>query len=321
MRFAFTDDQLQIRDAVRDALRGECAPAVVRAHWQERATGVWDTLAELGVLAMGAPEDHGGLGMGVTDQVLPLEEAGRAAAPGPFIEALAAVPTLIEAGEVGLAEAVTSGEQIVTVAAPGGFALDADIAAAVLRCPWPGEGPVELVRAPTLLAQPSVDGARRLFSVAGQGLALDADATALFDRAALFAAATLIGLGRQMLDLAVAYAKERRQFGKPIGAFQAVQHHLADALIAVEMAAPTVYRAAWELDAGSADASVHVSSAKSMASDAAHVALRKSLQVHGAIGYTLEYDLHMWMKRTAALSAAWGDAAWHRARIGDQLLE
>jgi hypothetical protein len=106
----------------------------------------------------------------------------------------------------------------------------------------------------------------------------------------------------------------------PIGSFQAVKHHLADARIALEFARPLVYRAAWSLTRGDADASTHVSMAKSTASDAAVLAARRALQCHGAIGYSYEYDLHLFMKRTWALAAAWGDAAWHRDRVGRAIL-
>jgi alkylation response protein AidB-like acyl-CoA dehydrogenase len=120
------------------------------------------------------------------------------------------------------------------------------------------------------------------------------------------AASQLVGLARAILQLAVDYAKVRRQFGKPIGAFQAVQHHLVDALLKLEFAAPAVHRAAWELEQDTADAELAVRAAKLFASEAADLASRKSLQVHGAIGYTLEHDLHLWMKPAWVLSASWG---------------
>jgi alkylation response protein AidB-like acyl-CoA dehydrogenase len=120
--------------------------------------------------------------------------------------------------------------------------------------------------------------------------------------------------------MAAQYAKDRSQFGKPIGSFQAVKHHLADALVRVEFARPMVYRAAWSLSVGERDAGLHASMAKAMASDAATLAARTALQVHGAIGYTWEHDLQLWMKRAWALAASWGDAATHRARVLETLL-
>jgi alkylation response protein AidB-like acyl-CoA dehydrogenase len=133
-------------------------------------------------------------------------------------------------------------------------------------------------------------------------------------------AAQLVGLARRMIDLTVDYTKERTQFGVPIGSFQAVKHHLADARIALEFARPLVYRAAWSVAEGEPGRPVDVSMAKAQASDAAMLAARHALQCHGAMGYSFEYDLHLYMKRAWALAAAWGDAAWHRARVGRAIL-
>jgi hypothetical protein len=141
-----------------------------------------------------------------------------------------------------------------------------------------------------------------------------------FDRGALGTAAQLIGLTRRMLDMTVAYVSDRNQFGVPVGSFQAVKHHLADARIALEFARPLVYRAAWSMSEGDPDASVHVSMAKAAAGNAASVAAAKALQCHGAIGYSYEYDLHLFMKRAWALAAAWGDTPLHRARVGRAIL-
>ena len=118
-----------------------------------------------------------------------------------------------------------------------------------------------------------------------------------------------------MLAMTVAYASERRQFGVPIGSFQAVKHQLADASLAVAFAAPLVLRAANSLAHGDPDAGLHVSMAKAKASSAARTAADASLQCHGAIGYTVEYDLHLFMKRAWALSAQAGGPDQHRARV------
>ena len=132
--------------------------------------------------------------------------------------------------------------------------------------------------------------------------------------------AELLGLADSMITVSAEYAKDRQQFGKPIGAFQAVKHLLAGAQVLLEFARPVTYGAAWALDEGSPDASRAASVAKAYASDAATEAARVSLQVHGAIGYTWECDLHLFLKRTWALSEAWGSAGDHRARILDSLL-
>jgi len=323
MRFAFTEDQIEFRDAVRDLLANECPPSVVRAAWDNadgRSGSAWRALAEMGVLGAGAPEDRGGLGFTALDLVLITEETGYAALPEPFVEhALVAMPVLPDS----TVEAAAAGETLVT-AALGGAAYVPYAASAGLVLTEEDESLV-LVAGDALTVRPetSVDGTRRLgwiewddAEIVGDGPAL----AAAFDRGVLGTAAQLVGLSRRMLDLTVDYVKEREQFGVPIGSFQAVKHHLADARIALEFARPLVYRAAWSMTEGEADASVPVSMAKALASDAAALTARQALQCHGAMGYSFEYDLHLFMKRAWALAATWGDAAWHRARVGRAIL-
>jgi alkylation response protein AidB-like acyl-CoA dehydrogenase len=312
VRFAFSDEQLAMRDAVRAFLEKECPPKVVRDAWTNDTgrSGLWSRLGELGVLDVLAPEAHGGFGGDYLDLVLLLEETGRAALPEPVVEhAAVAVPLLDEAR----AEAATAGAVTITVAPPSGLVLYADTADLVLlgdRFVEPGT--LQLQR------HESVDGSRRLFAIPAPPPSIR---LASVDRALLGVAAQLIGLADRMLTMTVEYAKERRQFGVPIGSFQAVKHHLADVALALEFSRPLVYRAAWSIARGDDDRSVHVGMAKARASEAALRAGRAALQVHGAIGYTTEYDLHLWMKRAWALAASWGDTAWHDARVGRAILD
>jgi len=132
--------------------------------------------------------------------------------------------------------------------------------------------------------------------------------------------AELLGLADAMITRTAAYAKDRQQFGKPIGSFQAVKHLVAGAQVLLEFARPAVYGAAWALDDGTGDTARAAAVAKAYASEAALEAARISLQVHGAIGYTWECDLHLFLKRTWALAEAWGSASDHRARLLDSLL-
>jgi alkylation response protein AidB-like acyl-CoA dehydrogenase len=141
------------------------------------------------------------------------------------------------------------------------------------------------------------------------------------ESASLAAAAQLVGLGQRMLDMTVGYVKEREQFGVPIGSFQAVKHHLANALKELAFARPAVHRAAWSMANDAPTVERDVSMAKAMASDAASFAGRQALQCHGAIGYTVEYDLHIYLKRTWELARSFGDAAWHRERIAKEVLD
>jgi alkylation response protein AidB-like acyl-CoA dehydrogenase len=338
MRFAFTEEQQLFRQSVRSLLQQECPPGHVRSSWSSatgRSPALWAKLAELGVVGLTVPEAYGGLGGTAIELCAILEEAGRAALPEPLLETTAvAVPML---GEVGGEELcarwlpeVAAGRAVLTVGlASMPFVADAHVADLLLL---ERDGEIHAVSraAATLTPQASVDGARRLFRVAfhpGSGTCLARGeeaaraALAAFDRGALATAAVLLGIGRRMLDMTVEYVKIRRQFGRPIGSFQAVKHHLADALLKVEMASPVVHRAACSAAHGDAEQAVHVSMAKAYASDAAEVAARAALQCHGAIGYTVEHDLHLWMKRAWALAAAFGDAAFHRARVAAAVLD
>jgi alkylation response protein AidB-like acyl-CoA dehydrogenase len=331
VRFAFSPDSLAFRDAVRALLKRECTPAMLRAAWASddgRIPGLWTKLIELGLPAVLAPEADGGMGMSELELVLPLEECGRAAVPGPVTETAAvAVPLLRDTQSRWLAR-VVRGEASVAVALGGApFVLAADTADVLLL--QHGDHLYELERQAVRLApQPSIDGARRLFrvewtpspsSLLAEGAAARDALQGARDGGAVATAAELLGAGRQLVETAVAYAKTRHQFGKPIGSFQAVKHHLADAHVALEMAAPAVYRAAYSLARRDPERSVHASMAKALASEAALLAARKALQCHGAIGYAFENDLHLWMKRAWALASAWGDASEHRARVSRSL--
>jgi hypothetical protein len=169
----------------------------------------------------------------------------------------------------------------------------------------------------------SIDPFRRLFAVEWEA----ADATPLgiadwdlaLDRGALFAAAQGLGLAQRAVDMAVDYAKERQQFGKPIGSYQAVKHHLASAQVAIEFARPVVLAAAAEIGHRDVHSRARVSHARIVALEAADQAARASIQVHGAMGYSWEVDVHLILKRALALTGAWGTPAFHRARIAARL--
>ena len=313
MRFAFTDEQLELRDAVRDFFEKECPARVVRDAWSNESgrSGLWEQLGDLGVLGVLAPEAAGGLDGTYLDLVLLLEESGRAALPEPLVEhAAVVVPALADPDAAARA---AGGAMTATVGLPGSrFVPYADQAELVFL-----DERVVAGDSLTFEREDSVDGSRRLFSVGRGPFAMGGDP---FDRGALGTAAQLLGLADHLLDVTVDYAKQRHQFGSPIGSFQAIKHKLADVRLALEFARPVVYRAAHSVAETDPDRGVHVSMAKAYASDAAALAARHALQVHGAIGYSYEYDLHLWMKRIWALTASWGDAAWHRARVGRAIL-
>jgi alkylation response protein AidB-like acyl-CoA dehydrogenase len=341
MRFALTEDQAALRDAVRDLLTRECPPAVVREAWDggaaaPRVAAVWSKLGEMGVVGAAVPEAAGGLGLGACDVVPLLEEAGRVALPLPIVEtAFVAGPLLAAARDDDAVERLVGGELLVACALDGAaqvpWAGGADL---VLVGERPG-GPVSRIAASAeartdddglgrfggaLSPADSIDGARRLGVLVDGATRRPLEATdeaclAAWQRGALGTAAQLVGLSRALLAMTVTYAEERRQFGVPIGTFQAVKHQLANALLGVEFAAPAVLRAAWSLDTGAATADRDVAMAKALASDAAERVAATALQAHGAIAYTTEYDLHLFAKRVWASARTWGDAEWQRARV------
>ena len=306
MHFAFTDEQIALRDATRDLLVKECTPAHVRDAWTNetgRVPGLWDRLDAMGVVGLLAPESAGGLGMTFVDLVLVLEETGRHAVPEPIVETAAfGVPLVGRA--------------------------DITIAASEFTVPWADTADVIFTAAgryeradATLVAHPSVDGSRRLFEVEGPSTDVDpVDVLAAYDRGVCGIAAQQCGLADRMLELTADYVKERRQFGVPVGSFQAVKHQLANARIALEFARPLVYRAAASIATEDPGASVHVSMAKAKADAAARQTARAALQCHGAIGYTTEYDLHLYLKRSWALARSWGDTAFHHGRVSRAIL-
>jgi alkylation response protein AidB-like acyl-CoA dehydrogenase len=322
VRFEFTDDQLALRDAVRDFLSKECPPALVRAAWENDTgrAGLWPKLGAMGVLSVMAGEDLGGFGGTELDLVAVLEETGRAALPEPVVEhAAVAVPLIDETG-------AGSGKRTYTIGLAGSpYVLYADTADFLIV---EHQGDLCLVARDDvqLTPVPAVDRSRRLARVewkpsAASRIGGPGEAARAADRAALGTAAQLLGLAQHLLDVTVEYARARHQFGAPIGSFQAVKHQLADVALGLEFARPVVYRAAYSLAHDKPAGAVHVSMAKAYASDAASRAARTALQVHGAIGYTTEYDLHLWMKRVWALTVAYGDAAWHTERVAAAVLD
>jgi alkylation response protein AidB-like acyl-CoA dehydrogenase len=329
MRFRFTDEQYFLRSEVRTLLDREWTPAALRDAWisGEPALAIRERLASLGVFGINASERHGGIGGDELDVVLVLEEFGRAAVPDAPSEQLAvAVPLLADAGgelaDEWLPRAAAGAAFVAVGLKDCPYVPDADVADLLLI---EHDGKVVAIErsAATINRQTSVDGARRLFSVgADNGLPLDIDPAVVqltHERAKFAKAAVLLGLAERMLDMTVAYAKERHQFGHPIGSFQAVKHRLADTVVAIELARPVVYAAAWSLARSQPDRSAAVALAKLFANRAADCAARQSLQVHGGMGFAAEHDLHLWLKRSKALEFASGGSAAQLDRLAEHL--
>jgi alkylation response protein AidB-like acyl-CoA dehydrogenase len=343
MRFAFDEDALLLASTVRDFLRKECPPEVVRDLWASEtghSSELWRKLAALGVPGALVPEAQGGMGLDERDLVLLMEEIGRAALPGP-IAATAAVgaPLLRDLGGA-LASRwlprLAAGDALLAVGHPASpFVTDAHVADLLLLVTGDELHAVEARPAgtngsgPRLVRQACNDPGRRLHAVEwkasaatriAQGDAARSLAGAAMDRGALACAAQLLGAAERMLELAVAHACQREQFGRPIGSFQAVQHQLADVKVRLDYARPVVYRASHSVALGAGTRARDVSHAKLAAGEAAALAARTALQVHGAIGYTWEQDLHLWMRRAWSLQLEWADAPFHLERVAHAVL-
>ncbi len=317
MKFSLDDQQRDFAASIDAALGGADVPAANRA-WAAGDTApgraVWARLADLGVTALAVPEESGGIGADPVDLVVAVERLGRWCVPGPVAESLAVAPILL-AGDSRSA-ALADGRVIATVAMPPGAprAVDADAADVLLLATDAGVADATVGR-----RHSSVDPGRRLFDVAPAGDSRPADVARAFEFGALATAAQLLGAGQAMLEMSVDYAKQRSQFGRPIGSYQAIKHKLADVHIACELARPLVFGAALSLADDSPDSARDVSAAKAAASDAALQSARTALQTHGAIGYTAEHDLSHWLLRVQALHSAWGDPTTHRRRVLDSL--
>lgn len=317
MKFALDSEQRDFAASIDAALGAADVPGAVRA-WAKGDTApaeaIWNRLSELGVTALLVSEKFDGLDAHPVDVVVACERLGRWAVPGPVTESIAVAPILLADDE--RSAALGSGELIATLAMPPAVprAVAADFAGLVLLAE---QGTVR--DATPGSPHDSVDPTRRLFDVSPRGEGQRADTARAYEFGALATAAQLVGAGQAMLDASVQYAKQRTQFGRLIGSYQAIKHKLADVHIAVELARPLVYGAALCLAEDSSHTVRDVSAAKAAASDAALLAARAALQTHGAIGYTAEHDLSQLLLRVQALRSAWGDPSTHRRRLLETL--
>ncbi|MHB9862543.1 acyl-CoA dehydrogenase family protein [Streptomyces sp. YIM S03343] len=327
MRFLLDTEQRAFADSLDARLKAADTPSVVR-DWSRGEHGggraLWRELAEAGVFALAVPEEYGGFGPRPVELAVAFIELGRHAVPGPLVETVASAALLTRLGDPGpaghLLPALASGEATATLApADGGPLLDADVADVRLVVSRRFTGPeLRLASAPTAPPRRSLDPARRLFrpppggELLATGPRVTVAAAHALTWARLATAAQALGTGLALLDRTVAYAVQRTQFGVPIGTFQTVRHRLADARIALEFARPLLFGAALTL------APADVAAAKVTACEAAYTTARTALQLHGAIGYTTEYDLSLWLTKARALLTAWGTPSRCRAAVLDE---
>ncbi|MDA8607209.1 acyl-CoA/acyl-ACP dehydrogenase [Gammaproteobacteria bacterium] len=320
MNFIFTEEQTQFKDAIKSFLAEECAPASIRDGWQKNKSfnlERWKNLIELGVLSSNLPEEKGGLGMDQVTLAMMVEEMGYAGLPEPVAEQIFLVNDVIPFLPKNITEAVESnyndGTQYIALAhplAPNPLFLN-DAAGLILldssECKFIAKDDMDF----EIIS--SNDPSRELFKVSSMNDAISTSEnfdelnSAVSSRGSLMTAALLIGLAQKMIDLSSVYVLDRAQFGKPIGSFQAVKHMLADVAVKIEFAKPAVYRAAYSLSQNNPKSALHCAHAKLMCTQAAELACKNSIQAHGAMGYTWEMDLHIYMRKAWSMMACWGN--------------
>lgn len=322
MRFLLETQHTDLASSIDAMLSRADVPKIVRALVDGDAqptADLWSRLADTGVTALLADEEFGGMGAGAVEMVVAVEQLGRHCVPGPVAESTAVVPWLLSAtGRGDLLEPLFAG-QPATIAHDVLARRAADTASCSTVLAIRGS---RLSTATVRDTHRSVDPTRTVSDVEpDETVADDVDARRAGDLGALATAAQLLGLASGMLALATDHARSRTQFGRPVGSFQAVKHHLADVAIAVEMARPLVHGAALAVDAEGAtdtvptDVTRDVSAAAVACGRAADLAARTGLQTLGAIGYTREHDLSLYLTKTRALLTAWGTPALHRRRV------
>ncbi len=358
MQFGLSESQEFLKDSARKFFAGECPIAEVRRLMETDSAYdavLWSKLTEQGYTGIIFPEEYGGVGLGKVELMLLMEEAGRALLPGPFFSTVVLAGSVLDAvatpahkkqylapicrGEVRATVAAVedsanwdpkSVELIATNGKLTGekfFVSDAAVADFLLVVARNGVFAVDS-RARGLKVAPmsGMDLTRKLYVVEfsdtpAEQIAFASELARAFDIATAALAAELVGGMQRTLDITVEYAKTRKQFGKPIGMFQAVQHQCADMYLETESSRSAVYYAGWALEENSPDAATAVSIAKMYASDAARTVGNRGIQIHGGMGFTWENDLHLYYRRAKASETAFGDATFHRERIASVVID
>jgi alkylation response protein AidB-like acyl-CoA dehydrogenase len=327
MNFDFSDDQQAIKRTAHDLLEQRFKPERLRelAESETYDDEVWSELGELGWPGIFLEEAHGGQDLGTVELAILSEELGYALAPLPFLSNAAAGLVLAEAGSDEQKErwlpGIASGEKRGTVGlVSNGEAVlvpDADSAEVIVLLDGDSGSVIEAGSA-EVEPYKTIDLTRRYARVrADGGQPLASDPGPARDRIAVALASELVGVGQRALEMAVDYARERKQFGRPIGSYQAVSHACAQMLLEVESARSTTLYAAWTAESEPQSLALAASMAKAYASDAGWRVTAASLQVHGGIGFTWEHDLHFFLKRARTDGQLFGSASEHRERVAE----
>jgi alkylation response protein AidB-like acyl-CoA dehydrogenase len=358
MQFGLTESQEFLKNSARKFFAGECPSAEIR-RLMETDTAydatLWSKLTDQGYTGIIFPEAYGGVGLGKVELMLLMEEAGRALLPGPFFSTVVLAGSVLDAvGTSGHKEKylapICQGEVRSTVAilevgaswnlrdvqlsAVNGklngekfFVSDAAVADFLVVVARNGVFVVDSkARGLKISPMSGMDLTRKLYVVEFNNTPADELGSNLnlpraFDIATAALAAELVGGMQRTLDVTVEYAKTRKQFGKPIGIFQAVQHQCADMYLETESSRSAVYYAGWALEESCPDATTAVSIAKMYCSDAARTVGNRGIQIHGGMGFTWENDLHLYYRRAKSSETAFGDATFHRERIASMVID
>lgn len=349
MDFEFSSEQEMLRESVRGFLAAKAPMSSVRSEYNRDSgdRSVWDGLVELGVVGLLVGEEHGGAGMGMVDAAVVLEELGRAVCPAPYTSSAVGAVSLADDT---LLPRLADGSAIGTIAifepearygwkTPGTKATsdgdawrldgvkvhvaDANAADVLLVTALDADGTLGVFAVEEFDAEatPTVDGSRKqgrvvLAGAEGRRIELNAGAESsvarTLDRLGVAATVDGVGAAQRALELSVEYAKERVQFDKPIGAFQAVQHLCADMLRTVELGRAAGYYACWAIDDASPEEAHRASTlARAFAADALPQVGGTAIQVFGGIGFTWEHDIHLYFKRLLTVGGALGTAGDH----------
>jgi alkylation response protein AidB-like acyl-CoA dehydrogenase len=328
VNFDFSDDQQAIRRTAKDLLAERFKPEHVRelAESGSYDEAAWSELAELGWPGIFIEEEYGGQGLGVVELVILMEELGYALAPLPFLSNAAAGLVLQAAGSEeqkarwlpGIASGELRGALGIVRDGEAKLVPDADSAEVIVLCGHEGRAVVERGVA-QVEPVATMDPTRRYTRVraGGGGDPLEGDHLPGLSCVALALSAELTGIAQRAMEMAVKYARDRKQFGRPIGSYQAVSHRCAQMLLEVEGARSASYYGAWTADAEPPSLALAGCMAKAYASDAGWRVCTSSLQVHGGIGFTWEHDLHFFLKRARVGGILYGSAREHRDAIAD----
>jgi alkylation response protein AidB-like acyl-CoA dehydrogenase len=333
MDFGLTDDQRDIQRTARDLLSERATFARVREHAEAATTDtvLWQELCELGWPGIAISEEHGGQGLGTIELSILCEELGRVVAPVPFLPSAMAACVIEQAGSdeqrerwlPGLASGETIGALSSAVDGTSELVVSGAEADVIVLVEEDGSGRLLTPQDAEVTKVAAIDPTRsaaRVSAADGAGESLE-DGCPGLGRALVAVSSELVGVSERALEMTLAYVKDRKQFGVPVGAYQAVSHRCAQMLLDTEKARSTTAFAAWSADANPDGLAEAAAMAKAAASDAGREVTASAIQAHGGIGFTWEADVHWLFKRAQIDAVLLGGAARHRARVAAILSE